>query len=79
MNEVHLINQFLNWERRLESEEGQRKNHRFEDVFSNRSLQMPSVQTEHNSAFAQLFGLLKEKQTANPRFTQDPCRETQIG
>ncbi len=77
MSEIHLINQVLDWERRLEIENEKRKNYRDEPDYFPAAPQ--SGPKDHLSFFARLLKFGRERRPAYQDCPQEPCCETQPG
>ena len=76
MFENRMINVALEWERRLEIEDEQRKNHRYEP-YVNFLAPVQSGPKEHKSIFAWIFKPSRKRQPAYRNYAKNDCQETQ--
>ena len=78
MNQIHLINTILNWERRLEIENEKRKAQRSEPYREHQTDFKPYV--EKRKAFLSWISKLgKNRRSDNHRYSQVPCQEIKQG
>lgn len=66
MFQTQLINQVVEWERRMEIEEQNRKNHRFEDVFTHLPSNSETLKIEREPFFKRLAMREEENHPVNP-------------
>ncbi len=78
MFQVPMINQIVEWERRLEIEEETRKNLRGEP-YTDFTTNPQSNRKEHRSIFARIFNRGGDRLPVRHGYTQKPCGETQPG
>ena len=81
MMQQHMVNQVLNWERRLKIEDEKRENHRREP-YVNYLAKVQPCRKEHRSIFRWLLSLNlhRNRQSAAYRGSSPKtCCETQIG
>jgi hypothetical protein len=78
MFQSQLISQVVQWERKLEVEEENRKIHRFESFADMPADPQPSHK-ESRSNFAEIFKLDNTHQPVSRPYTRKSCRELSAG
>ncbi len=79
MFQTQLIQQVVEWERRLEIEDERRENHRGEP-YANYLAEVRPMRNERKSMLARILNLGRGRRTVqaeNPCYSQEPCRKTQ--
>jgi hypothetical protein len=78
MFQSQLISQVVEWERKLEVEDENRKNHRFESFTDFPADPQPS-RKESKSNFAEIFKLDNTHQPVSRPYVRKDCREMSAG
>lgn len=79
MFQTQLIQQVVEWERRLEIEDERRGNHR-DEPYVNYLAQVQPMRTERKSILARILSLGRGRKAAQPAersYPQEPCCKTQ--
>jgi hypothetical protein len=80
MFQTQLIQQVVEWERRLEIEDERRENHRGEP-YANYLAQVCPIRNERKSMLARILGLGRGRKAARPAeccYAQEPHCKTQL-